>query len=122
MARHAFHASFCRRTAFGGDKIEHYSAGKGVPPGNGNVVLLYAANAENISIEGNGTLDGQGAKFYTGKGDNTGPGQNREQGYVNRPHLAIFRFTDTRDVLLSACRVLTPAAAFLSAEESRAEG
>lgn len=74
----------------GSDKIEHYSAGKGVPPGNGNVVLLYAANAENISIEGKGTVDGQGAKFYTGKGDNTGPGQNRQQGYVNRPHLAIF--------------------------------
>ena len=74
----------------GSDKIEHYSAGKGVPPGNGNVVLLYAVNAENVSIEGKGTVDGQGAKFYTGKGDNTGPGQNREQGYVNRPHLAIF--------------------------------
>src|SRR5262249_22535279 len=26
----------------GSDNIEHYSAGKGVPPGNGNVVLLYA--------------------------------------------------------------------------------
>jgi Glycosyl hydrolases family 28 len=74
----------------GSDKIEHYSPGKGVPPGNGNVVLLYAVNAENVSIEGKGTVDGQGAKFYTGKGDNTGPGQNREQGYVNRPHLAIF--------------------------------
>src|SRR6516164_4644746 len=30
----------------GSPKIEHYSAGKGVPSGNGNVVLLYAANAE----------------------------------------------------------------------------
>ena len=44
-----------------------YSAGKGVPPSNGNVVLLYAANAENIAIEGPGTIDGQGAKFYTGR-------------------------------------------------------
>ena len=74
----------------GSPKIEHYSAGKGVPSGNGNVVLLYAANAENVTIEGNGTIDGQGAKFYTGKGDNTGPGQNRAEGYVNRPHLTIF--------------------------------
>ena len=89
----------------GSDNIEHYSAGKGVPPGNGNVVLLYAANAENISIEGKGILDGQGAKFYTGKGDNTGPGQNREQGYVNRPHLAIFyrcRNLSVQDVFLTA--------------------
>jgi hypothetical protein len=89
----------------GSDKIEHYSAGKGVPPGNGNVVLLYAVNAENISIEGKGTIDGQGAKFYTGKGDNTGPGQNREQGYVNRPHLAIFyrcKNLSVQDVFLTA--------------------
>jgi hypothetical protein len=61
-----------------------------VPPGNGNVVLLYAANAENIAVEGQGTIDGQGNLFYTGKGDNTGPGGNRAEGYFNRPHLAIF--------------------------------
>jgi hypothetical protein len=67
-----------------------YSAGKGVPSGNGNVVLLYAANAENIAIEGQGSIDGQGNLFYTGKGDNTGPGGNRAEAYVNRPHLAIF--------------------------------
>jgi len=30
----------------------HYSAGTGVPPRNGNVVLLYAVEAENITIEG----------------------------------------------------------------------
>ncbi len=74
----------------GSDKPEHYSAGKGVPPGNGNVVLLYAADADNITIEGRGTIDGQGDKFYTGHGDNTGPGGNRATAYVNRPHLAIF--------------------------------
>ncbi len=68
----------------------HYSAGKGVPPGNGNIVLLYAANAENITIEGPGTLDGNGAKFYNGRGDNTGPGQNSAEGYFQRPHLMIF--------------------------------
>src|SRR4030095_9897661 len=55
----------------GSAKPDDYSAGKGVPPGNGNIVLLYAANADNITIEGNGAIDGQGAKFYTGKGDNT---------------------------------------------------
>lgn len=74
----------------GSGKPEHYTAGKGVPPGNGNVVLLYAVDADNITIEGRGTIDGQGDKFYTGRGDNTGPGGNRAEGYVARPHLAIF--------------------------------
>src|SRR5581483_6618891 len=36
----------------GSGKPDHYSAGKDVPPGNGNVVMLYAANAANITIEG----------------------------------------------------------------------
>ncbi|WPU94340.1 glycosyl hydrolase family 28 protein [Mucilaginibacter sabulilitoris] len=31
--------------------------------GDGNVGLIFAANAENITIEGNGTIDGQGAQF-----------------------------------------------------------
>jgi polygalacturonase len=82
----------------------HYSAGRGVPPGNGNVVLLYAANAENITIEGRGTIDGQGNRFYTGRGDNTGPGGNAAEGYKERPHLAIFykcRNLAVRDVFLT---------------------
>jgi hypothetical protein len=74
----------------GSGKPEHYSAGKGVPPGNGNVVLLYAVDSDNIAIEGRGTIDGHGDLFYTGKGDNTGPGGNRAEGYFARPHLAIF--------------------------------
>lgn len=72
-----------------GDK-EQYKAGSGIPPGNGNVVMISAANAENISIEGRGTIDGNGAKFFTGKGDNTGPGQNSAEGYFQRPHLMVF--------------------------------
>lgn len=31
--------------------------------GDGNVGLIFAANADNITIEGNGTIDGQGAQF-----------------------------------------------------------
>ncbi|MBZ5622291.1 MAG: right-handed parallel beta-helix repeat-containing protein [Acidobacteriia bacterium] len=88
----------------GSGKPEHYTAGKGVPPGNGNVVLLYAADADNVTIEGRGTIDGQGDKFYTGKGDNTGPGGNRAEAYVARPHLAIFyrcRNLLVRDVFLT---------------------
>jgi polygalacturonase len=81
-----------------------FSAGKGVPPSNGNVVLLYAAEAENVTVEGRGTIDGQGDKFFTGHGDNTGPGQNRAAGYTQRPHLCVFyrcRNLLMRDVFLT---------------------
>jgi polygalacturonase len=49
----------------------HYQAGHDIPRSNGNVVMISAANADNIAIEGHGTIDGNGAKFFTGKGDNT---------------------------------------------------
>lgn len=74
----------------GSTNRQHYTAGKGVPSGNGNIVFLFAVNAENISIEGKGTLNGNGAAFFNGKGDNTGPGQNGVGGNFDRPHLAIF--------------------------------
>lgn len=73
----------------GSPRKEDYSAGKGVPPGNGNVVMLYAANAENVAIEGRGTIDGNGGAFYTGQGDNTGP-NSQGGGYFERPHLLVF--------------------------------
>ena len=84
---------------------EHYKAGHDIPPSNGNIVLLSAANAENVTIEGRGTIDGNGAKFYTGKGDNTGPGQRSSEGYFERPHLLVFhrcRNLLIRDVFLTA--------------------
>jgi Glycosyl hydrolases family 28 len=74
----------------GSDKGEHYRAGNGIPPSNGNIVMISAANAENVTIEGPGTIDGNGAKFFTGKGDMTGPGQNSAEGYFQRPHLLVF--------------------------------
>ena len=74
----------------GSPKREDYTAGKGVPPGNGNIVFLYAVNAENVSVEGKGIVDGNGLAFYNGKGDNTGPGQNGVGGNFDRPHLFIF--------------------------------
>ena len=89
----------------GSPKIEHYKAGNDVPPGNGNIVMISAANAENIRIEGPGTIDGNGAKFFTGRGDMTGPGQNSSEGYYQRPHLLIFyRCTNIgmRDLFLTA--------------------
>src|SRR5204862_6966295 len=72
-----------------GDQAQ-YKAGSGIPPGNGNIVLISAANAGKVRIEGLGTIDGNGAKFFTGKGDNTGPGQNSADGYFKRPHLLVF--------------------------------
>src|SRR4029453_4325737 len=89
----------------GSGSPEHYKAGNGIPPGNGNVVLLSAANAENVAIEGLGTIDGNGAKFFTGKGDNTGPGQNSSEGYFQRPHLMVFyrcKNLSVRKVFLTA--------------------
>jgi hypothetical protein len=89
----------------GSSNIEHYKAGREIPPGNGNIVMISAANAENITIEGPGTIDGNGTKFFTGKGDNTGPGQNSSQGYFQRPHLLIFYRCNNlriRDVFLTA--------------------
>jgi hypothetical protein len=74
----------------GSPKREDYTAGKGVPSGNGNIVFLFAVKADNVSIEGKGTVDGNGLAFYNGKGDNTGPGQNGVGGNFDRPHLAIF--------------------------------
>ena len=74
----------------GSSNPKDYRAGNGVPPGNGNIVLISAANAENITIEGRGTIDGNGLKFWTGQGDNTGPGGNRAEGYFDRPHQLIF--------------------------------
>src|SRR5215468_12076424 len=74
----------------GSGAAESYKAGNGIPPGNGNIVLISAANADNVTIEGPGTIDGNGAKFFTGRGDNTGPGQNSAEGYYQRPHLLVF--------------------------------
>ena len=78
-----------RGRLLGSPRKEDYSAGKGVPSGNGNIVMLYAANTENITIEGRGTIDGNGVAFYTGQGDNTGP-NSTGGGYFDRPHLLIF--------------------------------
>jgi polygalacturonase len=98
----------------GSPNIAHYHAGNNIPRGNGNIVLISAADADNVTIEGRGTIDGNGAKFFTGKGDNTGPGQDSSAGYFNRPHLLIFsrcRNLLIRDVFLTAsayhcCRIL----------------
>jgi len=77
-------------TLLGSPRPADYHAGRAIPSGNGNMVFISAADAENITITGPGTIDGNGHAFYTGQGDNTGPGQNSAQGYTHRPHLLIF--------------------------------
>jgi hypothetical protein len=89
----------------GSPDIAHYRAGNGVPTSNGNIVLLSAAEAENVTVEGSGTIDGNGAKFFTGRGDNTGPGQKSAEGYFQRPHLLVFyrcKNLRLRDAFLTA--------------------
>lgn len=89
----------------GSPDIAHYGAGRGIPPGNGNIVLLSAAEAENIAITGTGTIDGNGKTFFTGRGDNTGPGADSSKGYFQRPHLFVFykcRNLRLRDVFFTA--------------------
>jgi polygalacturonase len=48
--------------------VSQYHPARGIPlngdhtMGDGNVGLVYAANADNVTIEGSGTIDGQGAQ------------------------------------------------------------
>ena len=89
----------------GSPERKDYTAGKDVPESNGNIVFLYAVKAENIFIEGKGTIDGNGLAFFNGKGDNTGPGQHGVGGNFDRPHLGVFyQCTNLRmnDVFLMA--------------------
>ena len=89
----------------GSPKPEDYHAGNNIPSGNGNIVFISAADAENVTINGNGTIDGNGLAFWTGQGDNTGPGANSAEGYFNRPHLLIFarcKNLRVQDVFLTA--------------------
>ncbi|MGN6368856.1 MAG: glycoside hydrolase family 28 protein [Phycisphaerae bacterium] len=108
-------------TLLGSTNRDDYDKPAKLPPGNGNCVLLFAANADNVTIEGPGKIDGQGAAFFTGHGDATGPGEGgraRTQPSmrnVDRPHLAVFyKCTNLhlRNVFLTrsayhCCRILS---------------
>jgi len=69
--------------------------------GDGNTGLFFAANAENITIEGKGAIDGQGAQFRSavrGAAPPAGIGGNR------RPHHLLFyqcRNITVRDIFLA---------------------
>lgn len=54
---------------------------------DGNVALLFAANADNITVAGPGTIDGQGAQFRRGPHGEPPPSG---RGGDHRPHLLLF--------------------------------
>ena len=70
---------------------------------DGNWALLFAVNATNVTIEGAGTIDGQGAKFHSavrGTPPPSGLGGNR------RPYHLLFHRCDrltVRDIALVDC-------------------
>jgi polygalacturonase len=67
---------------------------------DGNCSLLFAVNAENVSIEGQGTIDGQGAQFHSAV-RGTPPPSGR--GGAQRPYHLLFhrcRNLTVRDIFL----------------------
>jgi polygalacturonase len=58
-------------TLLGSADGKQYHAAEAIPLsgdstlGDGNVGLIFGVNAENVTIEGRGTIDGQGAQFRT---------------------------------------------------------
>ena len=71
---------------------------------NGGTVLVPAGEFVTGTIELKSNIT-HGAKFFTGRGDMTGPGQNSSAGYYQRPHLLVFyrcQNLSMRDVFLTA--------------------
>ena len=70
--------------------------------GDGNVGLIFAVNAENVTIEGNGTIDGQGAQF---RSPTRGVPPPSGRGGADRPYHLLFhrcRNLRVRDIYLVA--------------------
>jgi hypothetical protein len=70
---------------------------------DGNTSLIFAANAENITIEGPGTIDGQGAQFHSAVRGQTPP--SGRGGNLRPHHLLFYKCTNltVRDVFLRDC-------------------
>lgn len=71
--------------------------------GDGNVGLIFAVKAENISVEGPGTIDGNGKQFL--RGPNGEPPPAGISGAKRPYHLLFYQCTNVRvrDVYLFAC-------------------
>ena len=82
---------------------------RGLDPGNGNIVLIFATDATNVTVEGRGTIDGDGAAFFNGHGDGMGPRTpgapaSTNAPNIDRPHLMVFSQCENvlmRDVYLT---------------------
>ena len=70
---------------------------------DGNTGLLFAVNAENITIEGNGTIDGQGAQFKAKVRGETPP--SGRGGSLSPYHLMFYKCANltVRDIFLRDC-------------------
>jgi len=71
--------------------------------GDGNVGLLFAVNAENVTVEGPGTIDGQGAQF---RSPSRGVPPPSGRGGADRPYHLLFhrcRNLRVRDLSLVKC-------------------
>ncbi|MDA8376282.1 MAG: glycosyl hydrolase family 28 protein [Planctomycetia bacterium] len=79
---------------------KQYHAASSIPPLTprfercGNVGLIYAVRAENITIEGPGTIDGQGAEFRSPRGG--GPPPSGRSGDHRPYHLLFYRCNNIR--------------------------
>jgi hypothetical protein len=88
---------------------KQYRAAEAIPTrgehtmGDGNVGLIFAANAENIAIEGSGTIDGQGAQFRRPAGGGQPPAGI--SGNQRPHHLLFYKCTNltVRGIFLTAC-------------------
>src|SRR5579859_5882351 len=87
---------------------KQYHAADGIPLtgdstlGDGNVGLIFGVNAENVTIEGPGTIDGQGAQF---RSPARGVPPPSGRGGADRPyHLLFYRCHNlrVRDLTLNA--------------------
>jgi len=91
-----------------GDGKQYYAA-EAIPTtgewtmGDGNVGLIFAANAENVTIEGNGTIDGNGAQFRSAVRGTLPPAGISGN---KRPHHVLFyqcKNLTVRDITLVNC-------------------
>ncbi|MHB8524903.1 MAG: glycoside hydrolase family 28 protein [Candidatus Acidiferrales bacterium] len=79
---------------------KQYHAAKAIPLAgdatlrDGNVALIFAANAENLTIEGPGTIDGQGAQFHSSR--RGVPPPSGRGGDLRPYHLLFYRCKNLR--------------------------
>jgi hypothetical protein len=95
----------------GSDEGKNYHATTIIPLsgdatlGDGNVGLLYAANAENITVEGKGTIDGNGLQFRHPLDDKEAPSHAGLKSHERPYHLLFYKCKNVvvKDLFLKDC-------------------